>query len=164
VELYLQSLSLNNELDPELRLCASPPSSSFSTTSGLTGYSNGPNSAEGVLKTVSLPIEPNLKLERRLLFRSDDNPGPDPDPDPGTGAAPKVNPDEEVDDDDDVGNPACGPNLVFVFVSKLLLSELLWIDPCPYELEDGIDACLCSLAGNSEREEDEIEALLTSVA
>jgi hypothetical protein len=131
-------LSFNNELLPELRLWASPPSSSFSTTSGLTGYSNGPNSAEGVLKTVSLPIEPNLKLER-LLRRSDDNPGPEIDPDPGTGAglAPNVNPDEEVDDDDDdeEGNPACGSNLKleleFVFVSKLLLKELLWIDPCP---------------------------------
>jgi hypothetical protein len=144
------------------------------------GYSNGPNSAEGVLKTVSLPIEPNLKLERRLLFRSDDNPDPgpdpDPDPDPGpdpgpvpipiptAGLAPKVNPDEEDDDDnDEEGNPACGPNLEFVFVSKLLLSELLWIDPCPYELEDGIDACLCPLAGVSgEDEVDEIEALFTS--
>jgi hypothetical protein len=93
-----------------------------------------------VLKTVSLPIEPNLKLDRRLLFRSDDNPcpeiDPDPDPDPGTsaGAAPNVNPDEEVDDDDvEEGNPACCPNLKFelelVFVSKLLLRELLLIDP-----------------------------------
>ena len=108
-----------------------------------------------------------------MLFRSDDNPDPgpkiDPGPGTGTGAAPKVNPDEEGDDDDDEdGNPACGPNLKLeleiVFVSKLLLNALLWIEPCPYELEDGIDACLCSLAGNSEREEDEIEALLTSVA
>jgi hypothetical protein len=68
-----------------------------------------------------------------LFFRSDDNPGPEIDPDPGTGAglAPKENPDEEVDDDDDddIGNPACGPNLKLelelVFVSKLLLKEVL---------------------------------------
>jgi hypothetical protein len=66
------------------------------------------------------------------LFRSDGNPCPeiDPDPDPGpiptAGLDPKVNPDEEVDDDDDEdGNPACCPNLEFVFVSKLLLNELL---------------------------------------
>ena len=119
-----------------------------------------------MLKTVSLPIEPNLKLDRRLLFRSDDDPCPGPkidhDPDPGPGPGPnptagldpKINPDEEGDDDDvEEGNPACGPNLKLelelVFVSKLLLRELLWIEPCSYELEDGIDACLCPLAGVS---------------